>query len=233
MKLKDIIKKQTLIIVLTVAIVTITTLGVSYAVFFDVKKNSEDQVITAGSLEATISDMKALTPTEVLSDADGLNSPAATYTIKNTNSTLPAKYSLCVFAKPDNTIELNTIKLSTNGTSFDKLVSDTRAKNEAAKTDDNVAGKDCYIIDEGTVAAGETLPQKSIRIWVSSELYGTDGEGIVSLSLFLDVEVDEVSAGGASTSPSLEYDSVTVPSYSGIPMRPTDSFISTDPTPTP
>ena len=45
MKIKDIIKKQTTIIAIAVILVTITVIGISYAIFFDVKTNSKDQVI--------------------------------------------------------------------------------------------------------------------------------------------------------------------------------------------
>ena len=58
MKIKDIIKKQTTIIAIAVILVTITVIGVSYAIFFDVKTNSRDQVITAGTLKLTVSEYR-------------------------------------------------------------------------------------------------------------------------------------------------------------------------------
>ena len=54
MKIKDIIKKQTTIIAIAVVLVIITVIGVSYAIFFNVNRNTTDQVITAGNLSVTI-----------------------------------------------------------------------------------------------------------------------------------------------------------------------------------
>lgn len=201
MKLKDIIKKQTLIIVLTVAIVTISTISVSYAVFFDVKKNSEDQVITAGTLTATITNPSGIAPTEVLPDAEGIISTPLTYTIDNTGS-LPVHYRLCVFAAPGNTIPLDKFKISTDGTTYKNLVQTSPSnKNAAAEAEigakySGLADKSCYIIAEENVKARSNPavaePQnRSIRIWVSSELYADGADGQVNIELHFDTEVDE------------------------------------------
>ena len=79
MKIKDIIKKQTTIIAIAVILVTITVIGISYAIFFDVSRNTQDQVITAGNLSVTVSATK-VSLSEPMSTAEGLASTPITYT---------------------------------------------------------------------------------------------------------------------------------------------------------
>lgn len=229
MKLKDIIKKQTLIIVLTVAIVTISTISVSYAVFFDVKKNSEDQVITAGTLTATITKSAGFSLNEVLSDEEGKGTTPLTYTITNTGS-LPANYSLCIFnasdadADPNKIIGLGSYKVSnaynssgTPDTTANKLVGKTinqsatgtaeqegdiikRIREEITKglrTGKVPKDPTCYNIDTGLIKAGETI-SKSVKVWISDELYTADGESYTNIELYFDTEVNETEANKTS-----------------------------------
>ena len=72
MRVKDIIKKQTTIIAIAVVLVAMTAMGASYAIFFDIKKNQDDQVITAGTLKVTISGVSKLTEPKVLDNDSGL-----------------------------------------------------------------------------------------------------------------------------------------------------------------
>ena len=103
MRVKDIIKKQTTIIAIAVVLVAMTAMGASYAIFFDIQKNKDDQVITAGTLKVTISGVSALENPEVLDDTGGAASRAITYTVENkegsTNSNLPNAYTMYIYVK--------------------------------------------------------------------------------------------------------------------------------------
>ena len=100
MNVKDIIKKQTTVIAIAVCLVTLAALGVSYALFFDIKEGS-NQVITAGTLKLTIGSADGngeannpmTTLSEPMSNDEGLKSPAVNYTLKNEGN-LPASYNL-------------------------------------------------------------------------------------------------------------------------------------------
>ena len=94
MKVKDIIKKQTTIIAIAVVLVAMAAMGVSYAVFFDVKKNANNQVITAGTLKVNITGVTALGSVDVSDDATGKSSTGLSYVIENTSSNLPSSYKL-------------------------------------------------------------------------------------------------------------------------------------------
>lgn len=196
MKIKDIIKKQTTIIAIAVILVTIAVIGVSYALFFSVNKNTEDQVITAGNLALTVSGLTAGQISDTMSETEGLASNPITYTVENTSSNLPASYSLYVYGglkkgdKPANTIPLESIMFSTDGTTAKKLVDQ-----ESVQTDNS---QTAYLIDSGTIAAGSTDPAestdppKSLRIWIDESLLSSEIDaGNLNLQLYIVSEVDE------------------------------------------
>lgn len=190
MKIKDIIKKQTTIIAIAVILVTIAVIGVSYALFFSVNKNTEDQVITAGNLALTVSGLTAGQISDTMSETEGLASNPITYTVENTSSNLPASYSLYVYGgleeenKLANTIPLESIMFSTDGTTAIKLVDQ-----ESVQTDNN---QTAYLIDSGTIAAKSTDPSKSLRIWIDESLLSSEIEGgNLNLQLYIVSEVDE------------------------------------------
>ena len=190
MKIKDIIKKQTTIIAIAVILVTIAVIGVSYALFFSVNKNTEDQVITAGNLALTVSGLTAGQISDTMSETEGLASNPITYTVENTSSNLPASYSLYVYGglkkgdKPANTIPLESIMFSTDGTTAKKLVDQ-----ESVQTDNN---QTAYLIDSGTIAAKSTDPSKSLRIWIDESLLSSEIDaGDLNLQLYIVSEVDE------------------------------------------
>lgn len=206
MKLKDIIKKQTLLIIVTVVAVVSTTIGVSYAVFFDVKKNNKDQEVTAGILRVKLSNFEALDLNEPYDETTGLTTtPPVTYTIQNTDSNLPARYTIAIYANPANTIPLNTIRVSTDGTTSAILTTKECIKGEDGNCKPAADNPNSYywIIDSsedsGAVPAGQSSASKSIRVWVDSNALGDGIEATVDLNLYIESEVDETSAtAGAS-----------------------------------
>lgn len=189
MKIKDIIKKQTTIIAIAVILVTITVIGISYAIFFDVKPNSKDQVITAGTLKLTVADVNALTLKEPMSTADGLKSSPVSYTVRNTDSNLPATYSLYVYAGSGNNIPLSSIKISTDGNATSGSTSKTLTSIQETIVE---GGTTYYRIDTGNLNAGASGTTKYIRIWIDEELVADEiSNGKLNLQLYVVSEVQE------------------------------------------
>lgn len=189
MKIKDIIKKQTTIIAIAVILVTITVIGISYAIFFDVKTNSKDQVITAGTLKLTVADVNALTLKEPMSTADGLKSSPVSYTVRNTDSNLPATYSLYVYAGSGNSIPLSSIKISTDGNATSGSTSKTLTSIQETIVE---GGTTYYRIDTGNLNAGASGTTKYIRIWIDEELVADEiSNGKLNLQLYVVSEVQE------------------------------------------
>ncbi len=182
MKIKDIIKKQTTIIAIAVILVTITVIGISYAIFFDVSRNTQDQVITAGNLSVTVSATK-VSLSEPMSTAEGLASTPITYTPSNTSSNLPASYTIYIFADSGNNIDLSTIKVSTDGSTANVLTTLPTMPE---------SGTTYYQIDSGTITAGQSGTSKSLRIWIDEDLIPDEiNNGNLSLSLLIVGEVQE------------------------------------------
>ena len=189
MKIKDIIKKQTTIIAIAVILVTLTVIGISYAIFFDVRRNTNDQIITAGTLQLTVSGITALKVNAPMTESEGLTSSPITYTIENTASDLPAAYYLYIYAGSTNTIPLTAIKISidgnaTSGSTSTVLGNISETLNENSTT--------YYQIDSGNVPAGSSSSTQYLRIWVDESLLTDEIEsGTLDLQLYVVSEVQE------------------------------------------
>ena len=190
MKIKDIIKKQTTLIAIAVILVTIAVIGVSYAIFFNVNRNTDDQVITAGNLELTVTGLTALTLTEPMTTSEGLASSPASYTVENTDSNLPATYSLYIYAGEGNTIDLSTIRISTDGDGTSGSTSTILTSMADTLVED---GTTYYRIDTGDLGAGASSDtSKYIRIWIDEDLVADEiNNGNLNLQLYVVSEVDE------------------------------------------
>ena len=189
MKVKDIIKKQTTVVALAVVLVAISVIGVSYAIFFDVKTNSNNQVITAGTLKLTVSDIDALTLNEPINTTNGLSSSPVSYTVKNTDSNLPASYSLYVYADSDNTMDISKIKLSTDGNAEAGSTAVALSSITDTFTEDGIT---YFKIDSGSLDAGASGTTKYLRIWVDEDTITDEIDSVaVSLSMYVISEVQE------------------------------------------
>ena len=203
MNVKDIIKKQTTVIAIAVCLVTIAALGVSYALFFDIKEGS-NQVITAGTLKLTISkDGKTsedpmTTLSEPMSNDDGLKSEAINYTLKNTGN-LPASYNLYICEANDNGVNINSIRVSTSDESYKSLgdqLEGTDGQNNIPKSNEEIGEntKGCYLIETGKINANQTETTKQLRVWIDEEAVNEDLNATVDLDLYLVSVVDEETA---------------------------------------
>lgn len=185
MKVKDIIKKQTTIIAIAVVLVATTVIGVSYAIFFNVGKNADNQVITAGTLKMTISGVSALDLSEPVGTDVGLASSPVSYTIKNTASDLPATYQIYIYTGTDNQIDASKIKVSEDGTTYKQLTEYPL---------EQVDGTNRYRISESAenIGAGATATTKNIRLWLDEDLMVEEDAGKkVDLNLYIVSEVNE------------------------------------------
>lgn len=189
MKVKDIIKKQTTIVALAIVLVAIAIIGVSYAIFFDVKTNSSNQVITAGTLKLTVSGISALQLSEPVSTSVGLNSTPVSYTVKNTDSNLPATYSIYIYADSSNTMDLSKIKVSLDG----NATSGSTSKVLSSITDTFTENGNTYFkIGSGDLAAGASGTTNYVRVWVDEDLITNEiSEVKVSLNMYIISEVKE------------------------------------------
>lgn len=186
MKVMDIIKKQTTLFAIAVVVVAVAAIGISYAVFFEVK-TGDTQVITAGNLKFEVSGVNALTLNAPVTTATGLKSTAINYTVQNTGN-LPATYSIYIYADATSKIGIDKIKLSTDGTNA-KLLNSLASSNITLEDGTSVTG---YKLTDSTLNAGASGSANSLRIWVDEDLLTTDLSNVqVSLGLCIVSEVQE------------------------------------------
>lgn len=100
MNYKHTIKKQSYVIAISAILLAIAVAGTSYALFFQVDSNSNNQVVETGSLAVTYgANSKAISATELLpmADTDALSSETLVSTIYVENKgSLPAEYNLTI-----------------------------------------------------------------------------------------------------------------------------------------
>lgn len=189
MKVKDIIKKQTTVIALAVVLVVVAAIGISYAVFFMVKENSDNQVITAGTLRVTVDGISKLTLSNPTTDDVGIVSTPVNYTVKNTDSNLPAAYDIYIYENSDNTMDLSKVKVSIGG-SATTGATPVVLNSIADKMVEN--GTTYYKIKSGTLAAKASGTTEYLRLWIDEDLLPGEVTNVnVSLSLYIVSEVQE------------------------------------------
>lgn len=191
MKIKDIIKKQTMVIAIAVILVTVSLISVSYALFFKVDKNSTDQVITAGTLTVTISGSNKLNQTEPMSESEGTaDTNSFTYTVTNSGN-LSASYQLCIVAGQNNEIDLDLIKVY-DGTNVETLTSiSTSIDVDVSESSGNTDIRDCYVIAEDIVSVDGTK-SGSVYVWIDE---GSITDEIDGENLDLDLYVEYIVEG--------------------------------------
>ena len=186
MKVKDIIKKQTTIVAIAVIAIVITAIGVSYAIFFDVKTSST-QVITAGTLEITLGNTNALELDEPMSNEAGLASSAFSYTISNTGN-LPASYNVYIYADTTNAVDLSTVNIALNGSTTVQTLSSLTSSSCTVDSKTYT----CYSIGSGSIVAGATdSSTKYVRVWINEDATGDLTNSVLSLNLHVTTAVNE------------------------------------------
>ncbi len=184
MNFQSIFKRETKLIVYVVSALTIVLIGSTYALFFRVKENTNNQVVQAGALvieysnngnevvaEGDAKDNNCLYPTD---DEDGnLNGCSYTFTMTN-NGSLPAEYTLYLTNDssdlPENgkLLEIKNIK----HTLRKKLVKDgeqtvevNNAKKLSELGQDNEKGT---ILEKNVINVGESI-EFSLRVWIDED----------------------------------------------------------------
>ena len=191
MNIVNIIKKQKMMIVLAVFLVTLAAIGVSYAVFFDVKGGNGNQVVKAGVLKVTLNGISTLKNVNVLSNSSGLSSTPISYTVQNpSDGTLPATYKIYLYAMSGNQVSLDAIMISNDGNGSSGSTYKAASSLSKVTSIDGVAGN-YYLIDSGKVAVGGTTVTKYLRLWVNEDSNLISNNQTIKLGLYVVSEVDE------------------------------------------
>lgn len=210
MNYKAMIKKQTTIIAIAVICLTIATIGVSYALFFQVETNSNDQVVTAGSLNVSYgSGSSSISATDLVpvSDEEALLSKTMTGTIYVENKgSLPAEYEVAIGN------DLTAFEERENKSDNDKLLSHDYLRVAAylngelkvepttlSALEASLHSEDAYKLFNGTLdttGTGNSTMTIVIKIWVDEDAPEAVIGDFVYLKMDLTSEVDEFTAEG-------------------------------------
>jgi len=182
MNYKAMIKKQTMVILVAVICLTIATVGASYALFFQVETNSNNQVVTAGSLDVSYtSGSSSIAATELvpMSDEEALSSDTMTGTIYVENKgTLPADYEVALG---------NDLDSFNNKT--DKLESDELLSHEYLRV---AVYKDGEIVVEPTTLNTLTKSEHDDELYkLFSGTLDTTGTGHSTMTIVIKVWIAE------------------------------------------
>lgn len=163
--LSKLLRKQMLLIVVAVFVVTLTLLGSSYAVFSDVKESANANIIKAGTLNIIFDETASgnsqiinLNGTYPKSDTDGQASSPYTFTIKNTGS-IVSSYTI--------KIQDDTDMIEEDGCSNNLLPKDKIKYSINGETPVLLSSKetDSYIVETSSLFSNSSR-QYSIRMWI-------------------------------------------------------------------
>lgn len=202
MNFKNVFKRETKVIAYVVIALTIVVIGTSYALFLQVDKNTDNQVVTAGSLEIIYSDGNKITPNEdgtatcLTPQSDSKSDNGCKYTLSITNNgTLPMKYDLVIYNNDEevpsgsNFVDHSLIKHSLNRQLVKEGENPVNVNNKVALS--TLPEKDGKIVlDSYTIGAKDTI-KFSLNIWISDGAEESIVGKYVSLKLGVNGVVDE------------------------------------------
>ena len=112
MNYQGILKRQTSIILISVIVMVLIIIGVSYSLFMQEDESNDVQVVESGTLVLSSNKGNTITTNNVpLSDIEGLGSEGYTFSVKN-NGTLGYLYNLYINNKASsNPLEYEYIKI--------------------------------------------------------------------------------------------------------------------------
>ena len=182
----QVIKKQTQIIALSVFVMVIGILGVSYALFMKVDQ-SEEQTVQSGSLIMQLSAYDGSTVitdnNTPIDDNEGLLSKGYSFSVTN-NGTLTITYYIALYDNPDDTstnkVNYDYIKVSLdNGTPF--TLGSITAKDSAGR----------YILKQDISLAPDKYDTHNIKIWLDEDTPESEIGKTISLKIYAYGEVCE------------------------------------------
>ena len=205
MNYQSILKRQTSIILISVIVMVLIIIGVSYSLFMQVDESNDVQVVESGTLVLSANKGNTIATNNVpLSDIEGLGSEGYTFSVKN-NGTLGYLYNLYINNKASsNPLEYEYIKISFDDGPVTKL-SDLEVDSEKGL----ILLANNYIApanEEGDVVT------HNIKVWIEE----TAPTSIIGKNILLQIDMY-----GEAFTPYKDNSGASIPEvYSGlIPIR--------------
>ena len=180
MNYKDIVKKQSFIIMISVIVMGVILLGTSFALFNDNKKSTNEQVITSGTFNLDFSTSEITPVTGTITPQSESEANVFTLKIKN-NGNLQANYYVRFKTKDNNTLEHQYIKVKVDDFPTYTFAAVPKTKATKDETDPN---KIEYNIGDARLDPNETVTH-NIKVWIDENAPAS----IVGKTLSIDLSV--------------------------------------------
>ena len=187
MNYKDTIKRQSVIIAASIAVMALILIGSSYALFSNKASSTNAQVVTSGTLVVDYTGSAGVTNTgdssgNVLPTTQGETS-AYDIKVKNTGN-LGMDYKLLIYTGTTNTVSADAIKVQVDSEEAVTLSSLT-------KVDATQTGNDArYILTTSSIAGAqnnvEPVNTHNVKVWIDEEA----SESIIGETILVKVSVD-------------------------------------------
>ena len=195
MNYASIIKKQSVVIAVSVFVMVIGIIGTSYALFMKVDQ-SEEQTVQSGSLVMQLSPYDGSTVISSnntpISDNGGMLTKGYSFSVTN-NGTLPITYYIALYNNPDDTstkLDYKYIKVSLdNGTPF--LLSSITSKDSSGRS----------ILKQGISLAPNKYDTHNIKVWIDEDTPESEIGKSLSLKIYAYGEVCEDGECNGGTEP--------------------------------
>lgn len=194
-----ILKNNALFILVIACFCALAVAGTSYAFFFGVKSNTQNQIITAGDLKVTYTNSDPVNDTSLLpmSDEYALNNSNTgiyeqVFSIKNEGS-FKSSYELNISTNDENTLDLGYIRVAIykkNSSDEYVLVSGAKSLNEFTSKNAN-----SYILTSGSLDVEDSEDQSEIsykiKVWLDINIPEEKIGENISLNINVESTVDE------------------------------------------
>lgn len=216
MNFKSVFKRETKVIAIVVICMVVVVMGTSYALFFQINHNNNNQVVTSGSLEVTYGNGATVTVDDTADnnclipqdDESGSGSGGCEFILSVTNTgTLPMDYKLMIYNDTETLASVDptgtfvdhqyikytlTKQLATSSTS--ETVATAAILNAAPLNDQK------RVLETNHIASGDTITF-SLKVWIDEDAPDTIIGNYVYLKLDVTGEVyDEGETAAAALS---------------------------------
>lgn len=185
MKYTKIIKRETKIMIGIVVVLVVIVLGVSYSLFMQVNSNTNNQVVTTGTLQVEYASSNGFITNDTYKDIVPISNDAALtqkgyeFSVKNTGS-LPVAYQVYLYVNKSD-YEADKASGKVTGDLFEEtglikfnLQTNSNGNNDINKLAEQMNktenGMIKYRIYSGTIPENNSIDTHNLKIWLDEDM---------------------------------------------------------------
>lgn len=201
MKYTKIIKRETKIMIGIVVVLVVIVLGVSYSLFMQVNSNTNNQVVTTGTLQVEYASSNGFITNDTYKDIVPISNDAALtqkgyeFSVKNTGS-LPVAYQVYLYVNKSD-YEADKASGNVTGDLFEEtglikfnLQTNSNGNNDINKLAEQMNktenGMIKYRIYSGTIPENNSIDTHNLKIWLDEDM----DTSYIGKNIYLKLEVN-------------------------------------------